>query len=619
VADFLPKSWVLYSHRAFIDAAIILDPLRSLTRSAIACIVQDEMYEVTAELFSDVLANYPKFLKDEDFRLLLDLFSSDWARKRYDNLVQGDFTHESLQYGHLMIAFGDATVQELARNSDVTSQKFLTALEGLLSANGYVSAEDQIFVPALEFWSTFVEVMIDSLYSKEGVGSTLADNSGLSVDTESSGSASVSLYQAAGSWLPIARSHVMQVIERCWQKIQFPPPEAFERWDSVDRASFLDARNDVADLLESSYTLTGSPLLSMFARMTLQSLEETAWEELEASLFCLGAFADCISDGDVCDNILGDVFGSPLFGTLADTAACVPVRTRQTTLTLIGQYNDYFIRHNEYLPNALNLLFKVLRSPPLSGTASRSIQSLCYSCRHALTSELAAFIRHYEEYILTSSPDSIAKERILGAIAAVIQSLPIERDKVFPAARLLQFVDADFGKCLGLLTMSSSGEAEALGLEALRSLSSIAKGFQAPTDIPLDLENITTTGTMAEFWTSGEGAPVQSHIQAMVENLTTKIPHSGDIVEAACGVFRAGFTEKPPGLFVFTPSSVVGFLIRANPTTPRLGVVITTACSLISSYAVSSTGGAEDVIPKLLSWILVIIRNLQGNKFIFSF
>jgi hypothetical protein len=577
------------------------------------------MYEVTAEFFSDVLANYPKFLKDEDFRLLLDLFSSDWARDRYDNLVQGDFTHESLQYGRLMIAFGDATVQELARNNDITSRKFLTALEGLLSADGYVSAEDQIFVPALEFWSTFVEVMIDSLYSEEGAGSTLPDISRLSVDTENSGSASIGLHQTARSQLLMARSHVMHVIERCWQKIQFPPPEAFECWDSVDRASFLDARNDVADLLESSYTLTGSPLVSMFARMTVQSLEEAAWEELEASLFCLGAFADCISDGDVCDNILGVVFGSPLFGTLADTAVYVPVRTRQTTLTLIGQYNDYFIRHNEYLPNTLNLLFKALRSPPLSGTASRSIQSLCYSCRHALTGELAAFIRHYEEYILTSSPDSIAKERILGAIAAIIQSLPTEKDKVFPGAHLLQFVDADFRKCLGLLTASSSGEAEALGLEALRSLSSIAKGFQAPTDIPLDLENTTTADTMVELWTSGEGAPVQSHIQAIVENLTSKIPQSGDIVEAACSVFRGGFTEKPPGLFVFTPSSVVDFLTRANPTTPRLGVVITTACSLISSYAVSSMRGTEDVITRLLSWILMIIQNLQGNKSMFGF
>jgi hypothetical protein len=607
------QSWVLYSHRAFIDAGIALDPLKTLTKEALACLVQDDMYEVTVELFSDILANYSKFLSDEDFELLFALFNSQWSSERYSRLIEGDFEFDSLQYGQFMIAFGDATVQDLARKTDALSQQFLTALAGLLTAKGHAVAEDRIFVPALEFWSTFIEVMIDSLYSEEGVevasigmpddGADFADSELIKGNRES----------GKETWFTAARSHIMRAIEYCWRKIQFPTPEDFDSWDSVDRIGFADARKDVADLLQSSYTLTGTSLFSLFARMTLQSLQAGAWAELEACLFCLGALSDCVDEGR-CDNILASIFGSALFSLLADEDVQVPIRSRQTALSFIGQYDGYFERHIGFLPDALIFLFKALKTPILSGTASRSIHSLCSSCRHALTNELDAFLQQYGEFSSHHTADALVKERIVGAIAAVIQAVPSEEGKYGSLSQLLQFVEVDFKRCLGFSTIGNNEEAEAHGLEALRCLASIAKGLQAPSDLPVELESAEGPGNLNQFWTSGDGATIQSHIRALIESTASTLPRSGDIIEAACSVFRAGFAEKFPGPFVFPPSSVAIFILKANIGTPRIGAVISTACSLVSSHTADPSDRVDDTLEKLIVWLLIILRSLEGRS-----
>ena len=82
------------------------------------------------------------------------------------------------------------------------------------------------------------------------------------------------------SWIPTATAHVLQAIEKCWHKIQFPPGKDYNEWDSVDMTGFSDARRDVADLLQSSFTLIGHTLIEMFASLTLQSVKNHAWKEL---------------------------------------------------------------------------------------------------------------------------------------------------------------------------------------------------------------------------------------------------------------------------------------------------------------------------------------------------
>jgi hypothetical protein len=590
---------VSYSQRAFVDDEIVLDSLRALTKPAIVCLLDDDLYEITIELFSDILSNYSKFLHKEDFKILHSLFNSPWAQERYERLVQGDFDFDSLQFGLFTIAFGDATVQDLARNiaMDAQCQQFLSALVGLLGAKGFAVNEDKIFVPALEFWNTFVETLIDFMYSAED--------------------------GKHPSWFAAAQTYVMEAIQKCWRKIQFPPAGEFSSWDSVDRTGFKDARRDVSDLLQQFELIAGIPLLSLFIDRVNASISTGNWAELEASLFCLAQFPDCIAKEDQRDHYLYQAFSPSLFALLSTPETEVPARTMQAFLTLIDGYADYFERHTQYLPNVLNIAFGATDSPTLAKIASRAIVEICSSCRQILIPELDAFLEQYSNIAVLGSIDSHAKEGIMEGIASIIQAIPEDDSKVGPLVRLLSFVEADIDQCLRLISPEPSvgsshvsvglsdsyGVPAELGLVALRCLASIAKGLRVPGDAPVDLEK---KATPSSFWTSGNGLVIQQRIFSIINRAHDALENRIDIVEAICSIFRVGNRELEPGPFVFLPETMAQFLLKSDLRTPRLGALISTACTIISSN--KSRARIDEVLNVLLEWIARLVQTLGGES-----
>jgi hypothetical protein len=601
------QAWVSYAHRAFIDDEIVLEPLRTLTKPAVMCLAEDDLYEISVELFSDVLTNYSKFLSKEDFQLLYSLFNSPWAEERYQRLVQGDYDFDSLQFGHFMIAFGDATLQDLAKNleADPQCQQFLSALGGLLGAEGLAVHEDKIFVPALEFWNTYVENMIDDIYSESGQHPT---------------------------WFAAAEVHVTQMIERCFRKIQFPSSSVFISWDSVDRVSFKDARRDFADMLQQYYLVSGMPLLDKFVSLAHSSIYTRNWAELEASLYCLSVFPDCVSSQeDERDECLHGIFKPEVFSVFADPENAIPFQAIESFLVLISVYADYFENSTSYLANALNFVFTAIASPALSRKASDTIAGLCAECRKILLPELGAFLQQYQNLLANGSISGYAKESVLGAIACLVQAIPEEEPKVGPLDQLLSFVGADIEECLqkalvpgamqpggpniplqnALSPQPPKGQTvPELGVVPLRCLTAIGRGLQQPHDKPLDLEK----ETISPFWTEGGGSDTQRRIFSMVSSLWDVLGDKGDIVEAACTVVRQGFREFEPGPFVLPPTMIAELLLKASSRTPRLGFVIGTASSFVSSYK-RGTKGTEiyNVFDTLLTWVSQLLQ-AQGGK-----
>ena len=582
------------------DDEIVLDALRALTKPAIRRLVDDDLYEITIELFSDTLSNYSKFLDKEDFKLLHALFNSPWAQERYERLVHGDFDFDSLQFGMFTLAFGDATVQDLAKNidTDPKCQQFLSALVGLLGAEGFAVNEDKVFVPALEFWNTFVETLINFMYSEED--------------------------GKHPSWFPTAETYSMEAIKLCWRKIQFPPALEFSSWDSVDRTGFKDARRDVSDLLQQFELIIGISLLSYFIDLANASIRTGNWAELEASMFCLAQFPDCIANEDQCDYYLGQTFSPSLFALLSRPGIEVPTRTMQSFLTLVDGYPDYFERHTQYLPNALNIVFGATNSPALAKTASRTIVELCSSCRQTLVPELDAFLEQYSKIALLDSIDSHVKEGVTEGIASIVQAIPDDDSKLSPLGQLLSFIEADIDQCL--LVMSShpsvnsndvaDGQSDMysvpseLGLVPLRCLASIAKGLRVPSDVPVDLEK---KATPSPFWTSGNGMAIQQRIFSVINRAYDALASQIDIIEAICSIFRVGNRELEPGPFVFPPETLAQFLLKSDLRTPRLGAIINTACSIVSTNSHTSSYRIDEVLNALLDWIVRLLHALGGK------
>ncbi|KAI9772601.1 MAG: hypothetical protein M1835_006254 [Candelina submexicana] len=579
------QSWVFYSHRAWLDTAIELEPLKALTQPAIRCLMHEEMFEVTVELLTDILSNYPKFLSDQDIQALFLVFTSEWSQSRLKRLKDGDFDFDSVQFGRFLLAFGDITVQDLARAPEhPSSQHLMQMLHSLLACDGYAVAEDEICHPALEFWTTFIEFIIDSLFA-EG--------------------------EKKAAWMSPARANIVQAIEECWVKIRYPPPEVVASWDTEVRKGFKDFRTDVRDLLQSSYTFLGIEIFETFTDIAVRSLSNRAWAETETALFCLIALADCVADEDAEDSTLARLFGSAMFSLLVDEEVNVPVKARQTAVNMLGHYAAFFERHTEYLPAVLNFLFICLGDEATAPPASRSVASLCSSCRGSLTTDLEIFIQQYERFLSGATAEIGTKDRVIGAVSAIVQALPTEEAKAQPLRKLLGLIEQDVKTCTDSARLGNPEAAQDAGIAALRCLCSVGRSMQVPTDVPIDIDSVSIR---SDFWDHGLGASIQAKIVEIVDTVTSHVGWSGEIIEHACGVYRSGFKETSPGPFVLAPHFSTAFILRSRLETPRLGMILTTACILLATHSTDSSTRIEQEACSLFAHVLGLMHQMQDPQ-----
>ena len=582
-----PKDWIGYAHRAWVDKAITeLGLLRQLTPLAMIALYQDDMYGAAVELFTDVLTNFPAFFTRDDFITLSTLLTNSKAQDILSRLKEGDFDMEVMSFARLLLAYGDAAVQDLAQKiNDVQLNRVMRQLLDLLSCDGYPGVEDEICSEAMEFWITYTEFLIDSLFSA-------GDQQPI--------------------WMHSARRHIEAVIEACWVKIRYPPEEVIVTWDSDAKTSLKTFRGDVEDLIQSSYTLLGVDIFGKFAQLAIQTLQSHAWLQLEATLFCLNALSDSVADEEMVDHILSNLFGSSLFVDMTNATASIPAKTRQTAVTMITRFTTFFERHVEHLPAMLNFLFESLKAPALATVAARAISSTCSTCRKSLTSEVGAFLQQYGLLLSWNSVnDSYVKEKIMGAIAAIIQAIPAEEGKLAPLSMLIQFVEQEFANSMEYKEDSQAENYQESATCALRCLASMGKALQKPDDVAIDLEE--ANAPQSRFWIDGEGASLQKKIIQMLEELYGQMSWNSDVVEASCQVLRSGYTEKSDGLFVFPLSVTVDLVMASSTETSRLDYLLDTAAVMLNRQSGDSDSGMRHAASSFLIHVLDLIESMTGK------
>ncbi|KAI1479635.1 ARM repeat-containing protein [Daldinia eschscholtzii] len=599
------QAWIQYIQRN--PKQPLVQQFQKLVDPVINCLPHADLYDVAVGLLTDALEDWQSFFVRDHFESLYSVFSSDWGRDKYRSLIESEeMDDDDIHFGLFMLAFGNARIEDLTDGTNERAQHFLTMLAGLLSAKGYPGVDDKIFVPALEFWGTFVEILVDSLYGE-------------------------SIREKQWDKPPIWQ--MMQAVSESSRKIQYPHITIYNSWDSTERTAFGDARKDVADFLQSVYTIIGKELVSIFAKSMLEALPRSAWAELEAAAFCLGALSDCLPDENSFDDILTQIFGSPLFGLLSQGQSVVPVRARQTCLSLIERYSDYFGNHAEFLPAALNLLFSAVGDRHLALPSSKSIYTLCSSCRSILTPEVGTFLEQYAT-LRNSELDSLAEERVVGAIASIIQAVPDDTQKTNAFRRLLTMIGVDVETSLQL---SSCGEGSLippenpviiraydftqrpdapvpaseialnLAVRALRCLCSVAKGIQAPSEALVDLD-ADEQGTQVLSNTNFE--QIQVDIMSILVRLKETFSSNSEVVDVICSILRAGFSETEPGPFVFPPQMVTEFIISRWHN--RIATVVNTASVFVTSL---SSGNQKkyvaEVLSQLLPWVFGLLSQLS--------
>lgn len=550
------------------------------------------------EVLTEVLSNFSTFFTESQYEDLAALLESPWTDHRCQALLQGDFDFESFRFGQFLLAYGDARIVQLMQGDDVRNRRLLAKLSGFLSATGYPVVEDTIFVPAIEFWSTFAETMVDYIYS----------------DEESSDR----------SWEAPANTQLLQAVSHAWQKITFPPAEEFGEWDSADRAAFKGARQDVVDLLQTTFTLTGPSLVYTFAELSITAMNDSAWLRLEAAIFCLGGLADCIEEDPRCDEALSSVFDSPLFALLQSPDSKIPSRVRQTSVSLIEDYTDYFERHVARLPPALGLLFSVLNESRVAVTASKSIFWLCSSCRHHLHAQLDAFLEEYRRMTSARCLDCISSERLLGAIGSVCQAEPDPASKYAHQARMLDSIQEDVKLAAHLVNAraelpcaggarcfeESSDESPALhvALRALRCLACFAKASRAPYNVAISLDGDDTTPAPPDE----RLVQLQRQVIGIILDVQDKFGTSSEVIGLISGILRSGFAENDPGPFVLPAADVAEYITRHGIDTPRVAVLVGTACSFVSSLTSVTEERKGEILRSLLLWVIGLLKQVSS-------
>ena len=560
-----------------------LEPLQGLAGYALQNLGEEDLFGVTEEFLSDVLMTFPAYFTSHDFSALIRILSSPETQGLILAAIQEGCADGVIGYPRMLLAFGDATVHDLAKDAENPRvRQILFQLTQMLACDSSsITVDDSVSIQALGFWATYTEFLVDSH----------------TTDAKDI------------SWLIQAKTHVRNIIEICWEKIKHAPPELATTWNSEMRANFKAFRSDVYDLIQSSYALLGLELFDRFSQLVQISLHNRAWPQLEATLFCLNALSDPVADGPVADGILANIFGSSLFVDITKAEEKIPVQTRQTAVSVIDYYIEFFERHAQYLAPALNFLFESLQSPALAGVAAKSVYTLCSSCRKQLVLELDTFLQQYELLQSSGTVDANTKEKVIGAIAALIQARSPEESKIDPLYRLLDYVGRDTWRCVDSMTLSRIEDAQNSGLCALRSLVNMGKGLQAPDDVPIDLD---AERPQTSIWQQKVGIDLQAKIVEMIQTITGLMSWDGTIVEAACQVLRTGYTETLPGPFVFLPVVTENFVSGMDcRRTARMDCVLDTAAAMISGRSTNASPArsyeaAETFLVQLLGQVNVL-------------
>ncbi|SMY26717.1 unnamed protein product [Zymoseptoria tritici ST99CH_1A5] len=552
-------NWINYAQPMWNTKQDALEHLRQLVPAlATLLTIPDDNYAEALDVFRDVLEGYTSFFQPQHMELLASIVGQHVGPQMLEQLQAAD--PEVLPLAQFVIAYGVANVQQVVEQPDNEhgSKMILQLLLAILEGPGFPGDDDEVSILSIEFWNTYIEYVNDAVYS-------------------------MNQNEAPPAWLERDRETCLTLTVRLWSKLRTPPAEISNNWTQGEDEAFREFRIDAADLMLSLYLRLSSDMLQQFITIALQSLQQQDWQDLEAALYCINTVADNVLENEPGEKLLAQLFSSPLFKVIADFSLPVPSVTRRTAVDLLGSYGAYIERHAEFLPDTLRFLFASLENVGLSLSASKSIALLCSTCRSSLTGDVNDFIEQYKRFATGETSEGYTNEKIIGAIAAIIQAMTPESAKAQSLSALLDIVD---GMVENAKQLSNPADAHDLGVSALECLASMGKNLQIPDDVPIDVyDDDEKPVDPNNYWSSSPGQATQSRIITTCYTVLQFLPNSGEAIDAVCQVLKSGFTEHEPGPFVFPPSITVSFLEQCTLSTPNIESILSMACTLITQHS----------------------------------
>ncbi|KAK9236576.1 armadillo-type protein [Lipomyces kononenkoae] len=604
---------VLKSFRAWTIACVSADanaPVVSALAELLPSVIgflqiesDKSVYATVIDVLIDFMEWADKLVTSESSKILLDLFSSSYAASKIEKVGsnsdddEGDITGAFL---NAFICFGELIAKDIAADlGRPEHRRILELMLELLRIPGFPIEDENVSNRTLEFWDLFVESI---LYDDDG---TL-----LATDKDVR--------------LSDAQNVMMQVIELLWTKLRLPDSNVAVRWTQDSRDGFFAFRKDVADLIESAYQLVGTRLYSVLVQFVITSVSVTPldWVGIEASLYVLNGIMQSLTSDPPEFEFFQMLLDSKLFSILSSSPL---LRARLTSLSLIASAIPYFQSDagKKHIPTVVTYLFQCLASPSLALHASRSIFQLCSECATALSGDVPLFLNIYRDMLANGGAiDGIAKERIAGAIAEVLQQ-GVD-DLELRTAYLRDLVDLLGGYAEEAVRLAGDPgavpDARDIAASVLKSLGMVGKACRRVEDID---DTVTSAAELDHHW-NGDGASgrlVKDKIIQIVSAISHMPVFAGDITirQNATGVLKAGLSEVLPGPFTWPADVIFGYIRDEIVRVEKLDTlqpVLKLAESLVASYSNSQTPDIHDLCGQLLE--LLYIGALVPNNAITS-
>lgn len=557
----------------------VVDVAHSCVGSIFACFSYTVLQDLTIETLTNIAQSYCQIFRYTGKDAVASIITSTQAATWIDEMEQGEFSPEAVRYVEFLITLiSSEDLSTPAYLEDKVMVETLSTLKRLMYCKGTAVIEDEACQLVLECLNELVEQ-----YNDWSRGTQSNTN---------------------------MRTFITDICFAATEKSQFPMDEVHattSKWDVDERARFQDFRNDATDFLASAYVALGPQLIESLARSALSTNVKPYWPAFEAGLFCLLDFSDTMdNDAERYDPVIHAIMGSSQWAAATQDAGACPSKARQTVIKFVAQQTGYLRRNVDFLIPCLDFLFRSLHTPGSAQAASRAIQALCFSERKVLVEALPQFLGSMTSW---NALEADLSQRVYSAIAAIVQGLPDERDKVEPIAHLLLAAESQSAAILQGQVKASGEERVAAGVRQLETLAAIGRGLRAPSDLVIDLE--ASHSDQASFWTIGPGQGVQRKALSMcVSTLRISgLEGNAEVIEAACDFVKSGYTEDDPSPFKFSTAVSVDFItsqIRVD--SPNIDAVMSCASTFLASSDQAAMAG---LFPQLLNPIFACFKAIM--------
>ncbi|KAI7819541.1 armadillo-type protein [Gamsiella multidivaricata] len=621
------KSWVQYG--------ITFDVIQPLLGLVLNSLLDDETFDAAAEVWTEIMSSSAAARhQDTICEGLMPCFASEWARAKHLESIQAENEDISKSLCQLLSTFGDNFSDWIAAKflrPDIVL--YLEMMMGFAGFPGYYAEDETISDSTLNFWymlqESLSELQPDDSENSTGNRGSLDDDRQVILSTISSASNITGLDKQSLQAIREASIPVyIRLTEVLRKKLEYPSQKEWLTWARDIRQEFTGHRQEIADTLINSYHVLHQQILSLLIdtcivqldgiqKVSLSGLniaENTQLEigllQLEATLYCLKALSEVVPHSESVQ--MPRFFSDQIFGRLPTNVVC---RTRETALSLIGSYADWFKLHPQFLLPALNFVIPALEIPQLAPYAAKALKNICDTCRESLVEAIDAFMTVFAN--VERAIDPAIKGSVVFSIATVIQSLPVERS-ISPLVGLLGDIFTRLNECLetrkqrlasgnsemiATQRQNSNGETEleplsAMMLQQLDFLLSCCRGLQSPleeevrtADERIQLYQRTVEDRVRIIISGGMAAELAQSMEQVIQGVVMVWPHELEIMERTSQIVRAMMTVSQ-----FSPLYLpFRILIRVVETAFRQHAFpcwLDAAAKIVSVYYFETTGGS---------------------------